>query len=140
MGLAFAAILLARVPGGLGIGGGGGAGAGADGTGSQLAGGSPVPRVTASADAATPAPSEPADVATDAPSRTLVPTENEPSAEPGATPRASTDVKASTYKVKRGDTLSTIADRYDTTWQVLAELNDIKDPGKLRVGQVLDLP
>ena len=39
-----------------------------------------------------------------------------------------------TYTVKRGDTLSGIAGEYGTTWQVLAELNDIKDPSALRVG------
>jgi len=45
-----------------------------------------------------------------------------------------------TYKVKSGDTLSGIAAAHGTTWQVLAELNGITDPSKLRVGQVLQLP
>ena len=54
----------------------------------------------------------------------------------GATPIP----KATTYTVRRGDTLSGIATRFGTTWQVLAEINGIKDPGRLRVGQVLDLP
>jgi LysM repeat protein len=42
--------------------------------------------------------------------------------------------------VQSGDTLSGIAARNGTTWQVLAQLNKIDDPRKIRVGQVLDLP
>jgi LysM repeat protein len=45
-----------------------------------------------------------------------------------------------TYKVKRGDTLSEIAAEYGTTAKKLMKLNDIDDPTKLRVGQVLELP
>ena len=50
------------------------------------------------------------------------------------------EANPATYKVKRGDTLSGIAARFGTTVKVLVELNDIKDPSKLRVGQVLKLP
>ena len=45
-----------------------------------------------------------------------------------------------TYTVKKGDTLSEIAARFGTTVKVLQELNDIKDPRLLQVGQVLKLP
>jgi LysM repeat protein len=45
-----------------------------------------------------------------------------------------------TYTVKSGDTLSGIASVYGTTWQELAELNNIDDPRRLRVGQELQLP
>ena len=38
------------------------------------------------------------------------------------------------------DTLSAIARRYHTTVAVLQRLNNITDPKKLRVGQVLKLP
>jgi LysM domain len=83
-----------------------------------------------------------------APVRTLVPTEVSPSPAPAASPAASgeptTDPPATdpptTYKVRRGDTLSGIAAEFGTTVAVLAELNDIDDPSRLRVGQVLDLP
>jgi LysM repeat protein len=42
--------------------------------------------------------------------------------------------------VKPGDTLSAIARRYHTTVAALQRLNNITDPKKLRVGQVLKLP
>jgi LysM repeat protein len=45
-----------------------------------------------------------------------------------------------TYRVVSGDTLSAIAGRYGTTVAALRELNNISDPSKLRVGQVLRIP
>lgn len=42
-----------------------------------------------------------------------------------------------TYTVQKGDTLSSIARKYGTTYQKLAELNGIQDPSKIYVGQVL---
>lgn len=133
MGVAFAAIILARLsapPGGP--------------TGSDLAGGVD-PRATPVASpvvGATPAASA------DGPAPTLVPTENEPSVDPSAQPLpsepAASEPPASeeptTYKVRRGDTLSGIAAEFGTTVKVLVELNDIRDPAALRVGQVLELP
>ena len=44
------------------------------------------------------------------------------------------------YKVKSGDTLSSIAARYDTTVKKLQAANDISDPRALKVGQVLIIP
>ena len=44
-----------------------------------------------------------------------------------------------TYKVVWGDTLSEIAERFDTTVAKLVELNGIKDPDFIVVGQVLKL-
>jgi LysM repeat protein len=44
------------------------------------------------------------------------------------------------YTVVSGDTLSSIAAKYNTTVQVLAELNDLTAPYVLSVGQVLCLP
>lgn len=41
------------------------------------------------------------------------------------------------YTVQKGDTLSSIARKYGTTYQKLAELNGIQDPSKIYVGQVL---
>jgi nucleoid-associated protein YgaU len=125
MGVAFAAIVVARLSGG-----------GPNLTPAHVGvGASASPSVAASL-GPTPVP-----VATPAPSHTLVPTEVEPTPDPA---KASTAPPASsapkTYKVRSGDTLSGIAGEFGTTWQVLAELNGIDDPGKLRVGQVLDLP
>jgi len=39
------------------------------------------------------------------------------------------------YIVKKGDTLSKIAAKYDTTYQKLAKLNGISDPNKIYIGQ-----
>ena len=58
--------------------------------------------------------------------------------------KAAAPVRAATaapsYTVARGDTLSTIAKRNGTTWQRLAQLNGLKDPNKLALGQQLRLP
>jgi LysM repeat protein len=137
LGLAFAAILFARLP----VGGTGGSGGGAAG------GASASPRVTAAAGASATetatVSAEPSAAAGENPARTLVPTEVEPTPRSDQTDGPTTTPKPSvetTYKVKSGDTLSGIASVYGTTWQVLAELNGIKDPARLRVGQVLQLP
>ena len=55
-----------------------------------------------------------------------------PSAEPSSS--------GATYKVKSGDNLYKIAAHFGTTINVLIKLNDIVDPSKLHVGQVLLLP
>ncbi len=47
---------------------------------------------------------------------------------------------ASTHKVGRGETLSQIASRYGTSTRALQSANGIRDPRKLRPGQVLRLP
>lgn len=44
------------------------------------------------------------------------------------------------YTVKRGDTLSGIAQRYKTTTASLVKLNGIKDANKISVGQKIKLP
>lgn len=44
------------------------------------------------------------------------------------------------YTVKKGDTLSGIAQKYNTTYQKLAEYNNIPDPNKIYVGQVIKIP
>lgn len=44
-----------------------------------------------------------------------------------------------TYTVRAGDTLSGIAARYGTTWQRLQQINGIKNPNLIRVGQVLKI-
>lgn len=47
---------------------------------------------------------------------------------------------ASVYVVRKGDTLTKIAEKYNTTVTALAELNRINNPDVIRVGQVLTLP
>lgn len=44
------------------------------------------------------------------------------------------------YMVKRGDTLSKIASRYNIDMHTLAQINDIEDVNKIYVGQVLSIP
>lgn len=46
----------------------------------------------------------------------------------------------STYVVQRGDTLSSIAMRFGTSVQTLANLNDIQNPNLIYVGQTLTIP
>lgn len=92
---------------------------------------SPAPSSTA-----TPAPT-PVPTGTPSPPPTISPTPT-PTATPEPTPTPEPSV--ATYVVQSGDTLSGIAARFGTTVAVLAELNGIAEPSKIRVGQVLILP
>lgn len=63
----------------------------------------------------------------------------------GGTTSATTTTETSTsgdvvYTVKSGDTLSTIASKYGTTYQKLAEYNGIANPSLIRVGQQIKIP
>ena len=53
---------------------------------------------------------------------------------------ASAGKATETYKVVSGDTLSSIARRYDTSSKALMSENGIEDPTRLRVGQSLKVP
>lgn len=56
---------------------------------------------------------------------------------------ASAPASGKTYTVVRGDTLSRIAQRQlgsASKWKSIADLNGLRDPNQLRVGQVLKLP
>ena len=64
--------------------------------------------------------------------RTPRPTASPDTAEPSPTRRP-----RRTYTVRAGDTLSAIADRFNTTVERLQELNDIDDPSLIEPGQVL---
>ena len=44
------------------------------------------------------------------------------------------------YVVKKGDTLSGIAKRYNTNYQTLAQYNRIADPNKIYIGQQIKIP
>jgi len=48
--------------------------------------------------------------------------------------------RPTTVVVASGDTLEAISDRYGLSLSALIEVNGLKDPGQLRVGQVLRLP
>lgn len=43
------------------------------------------------------------------------------------------------YVVKKGDTLSAIAKKYNTTFQQLATINNISDPNKIYIGQKIKI-
>ena len=45
-----------------------------------------------------------------------------------------------TYVVQSGDTLRSVAERFDTTIDRLVELNEIEDPNLIRVGATLQVP
>jgi LysM repeat protein len=45
-----------------------------------------------------------------------------------------------TYRVRSGDTLTAIAQRFNTTVRALVRLNDIEDPNEIRAGQELKVP
>ena len=47
--------------------------------------------------------------------------------------------KTTTYKVKKGDTLSSIANKYGTTYTKIAKDNNLADPNKIYVGQKLKI-
>ena len=118
MGIAFAAIVLARQP---------------DSNGSVIES-SPTPVVSVRP------------LASPSASPTLEPTVA-PSTSVGPPPTASAvpatpgpSAQTATYKVRQGDTLTGIAARFGTTAKVLIQLNAIKDPALLRIGQVLLLP
>ncbi|MEA2653462.1 MAG: LysM domain [Chloroflexota bacterium] len=122
MALAFAAIVLAKVTGG---------GAPADGV-----SGSPTPQVSLAAGG-------PSSGATGAPTAVS-------SADPGgsASPSAATGSGAPgsaapagrTYRVKAGETLLGIANRFGISYKALAQLNGIVSPYNIKSGQVLKLP
>jgi len=44
------------------------------------------------------------------------------------------------YLVQAGDTLTSIARRYRTTWQALVQINRMLSPGTLYVGQIIQVP
>jgi murein DD-endopeptidase MepM/ murein hydrolase activator NlpD len=58
---------------------------------------------------------------------------------PNAKADADSDVIMS-HIVGAGDTLTTIATRYHTTWQTLAQINDLLSPNAIYAGQVIQVP
>jgi LysM repeat protein len=75
---------------------------------------------------------------TDAPS--IEPTTSAPLVTAAATPKPTKTATPKTYKVKAGDTLTSIAAKFGTTAAILQKLNNIKDPKLLQIGTILKLP
>lgn len=63
--------------------------------------------------------------------------EGEPEPEPEAEPA---EPQSQTYEVQSGDTLSSIAERFDVTVEDLIEGNDLEDPDVLFPGDELLIP
>jgi LysM repeat protein len=127
LGLAFAAILLARLTGG-----------GAPGL---VADASPTPTAASSGVSASPTRGA---LATTRPSGS-----SEPSSEASSSPDVASAAPGTaeptvptqrTYKIKSGDTLIGIAAKFNTTPKAIAKLNDLTNPSALKVGQVLKIP
>jgi LysM repeat protein len=57
-----------------------------------------------------------------------------------AAPAASGTGQSFTYTVVAGDTLATIAARFGTTSEAIAQLNSLADPNALTLGQTLQIP
>lgn len=128
MALAFAAIVLAKLTGGSAP--------------AAVTGGSPTPHGAvgassspSSTDSTSPPPGTTTDPAT---SPAATPADVSSTAPASAAP---TDTPATrTYKVKAGDTLIGIANKFGTTPKAITKLNGITDPSSLKIGQVLKIP
>lgn len=55
-------------------------------------------------------------------------------------PTEAAESEGRTYRVRRGDTLSSIARQFDTTVRALARLNDIDNPNRIKAGRRLKIP
>ncbi|QQL45181.1 muramidase family protein [Sulfuriroseicoccus oceanibius] len=86
-----------------------------------------------------PEPIAPEPAAEPAPEPAVNPTPVSPAPQPDPEPEERI-VPAASHTIQRGETLSSIARQYGTTWQELAKINGIDDPGRLQLGQVLTLP
>lgn len=53
---------------------------------------------------------------------------------------STTIVPQTTYEVKNGDVLGTIAETFGVSMQAILDANGLDDPNKLRVGQTLVIP
>ena len=119
---AVGAIIFARLP--------------TDGQHGSGAGATPSPTVVS-----TPLPTSPGPTVTVPPSPVAASATPQPtgSAGPSASP-SGTGQAPQTYRVKAGDTLLKIAAQYRTTVAAIQQLNGLKDPRIIRVGQILKIP
>ena len=69
-------------------------------------------------------------------SKTLATSQSEPQAVLGAYDQTT----YSSYTVQTGDTLFSIAQANNTSWEILAELNNLKAPYSLKLGTTLKVP
>lgn len=56
---------------------------------------------------------------------------------PSPLPKPSSSTTTATYTVKQGDTITKIVKKYKLNTKYLLEINHIKDPNNIKVGQVL---
>jgi lysozyme len=63
-----------------------------------------------------------------------------PKPQPTPQPAPAAPTAPSSYTVQRGDSLSSIAPKFNTTWQALASLNGLPNPNLIFPGQVLRVP
>lgn len=59
---------------------------------------------------------------------------------PGPEPEVPAEPEYRTYTVKKGDTLSEIAQRYGVDWHEMARLNELENPDLIFPGQVFKVP
>jgi LysM repeat protein len=95
-----------------------------------------------SAGSATPTPTRTA-IVTQAPQTGGAPT-GEPSEQPRRTPTLAPVITPTPepieHTISRGESLSYIAGLYCTTVDAIQELNDIANPNRIQVGQVIQIP
>jgi murein DD-endopeptidase MepM/ murein hydrolase activator NlpD len=72
--------------------------------------------------------------------RYLVPVDNSATTEIKLNPEAIKNLMIKSYKVKRGDTLSAIAQKYSLNLDTLLSYNNIRKAAALKVGSVLEIP
>lgn len=72
------------------------------------------------------------------PSQPTQPSQQQPSSQP-STPAQPSNSSQSSYTVKSGDTLSAIAGQFGMNYVQLAQINNIANPNRIYVGQVLQL-
>lgn len=68
------------------------------------------------------------------------PTAPTPTATPEPTPTEAPSASPRTYKVRSGDTIASIAAKFNTTVKAIVTANNIKDPRTIHAGQVLVIP
>lgn len=90
---------------------------------------------------------DPTDAATEQGPANVDPTEGPATTAPADTPSPTPETTATTptasgevYEVQSGDTLSGIAQRFDTTVEALVEANGLDDPNALFPGDELTIP
>jgi LysM repeat protein len=123
LGIAFAAIVLARVAGGDSSGGASGVAATTQPTARATASQSSTARPTTSS----------------GPAASAVPSGRSGASRAPATAKPS-KAATRTYIVKSGDTLIGIAAHFGTTTKAIKQLNGMTDPSTLHIGQVLKIP